>query len=253
VKGSAAVAQALGLDASLAEAYAAMGQLVQNFEWDLRSAESYYQRALNYQPGYATAHQWYAETLTLLGRFADAERHSTRVLATDPLSPTALYVDAFLRTVRGRTDEGLARWRELNRLHPDYVLGGLHHAYAAAAAGRRDVVASTLLRLAGLVPQRSALYEGLAAAFSGEPTPAQTAAARAALARAGAGIPASERAAWHVVLGDRAAALAALAQGVEDRDDVNLPYILVHPLLRPLHDEPRFRSLMENLDFRIPS
>jgi TolB-like protein/tetratricopeptide (TPR) repeat protein len=249
VRGSAAVAQALAFDASLAEAYAAMGQIIQNFEWDYQGAENYYQRALRYQPSYSPAHQWYAETLTLMGRYADAERHAARVIAADPLSPTALFVDAFLRTVRGRTDEGLARWRELARLHPEYRLGLLHQAYAAAAAARGDDAARALGALAELQPQQRDLYDALAAAVQ---SPDGVAAARAALRRSAGGLPASELAAWHMVLGNGGPALEALEAGVTRHTDVNLPYLLVHPLLRPLHGEARFRSLVEGAGLRLP-
>jgi adenylate cyclase len=247
--GSSAVAHALAIDASLAEAYAAMGQIVQNFEWDLRGAESYYQRALNYQPGYATAHQWYAETLTLLGRYNDAERHTVRVLAADPLSPTALYVDAFLRTARGRADDGIARWRNLVQLHPDFSLGVLHYAYAAIAAGRADDAGAALERLAALEPQRRPLYEAVAGAVR---DPARLAAARTLLARHAAELTPSERAAWHVALGSTTAAIAALEAGMSGHVDVNLPYLIVHPLLRPLRSDERFRTLVDDIGFPLP-
>jgi TolB-like protein len=247
MKGAAAVAQALSHDASLAEAYAAMGQIVQNFEWDLRSAESYYLRALNYQPGYATAHQWYAETLTLMGRYADAERHSARVIAADPLSPAALYVDAFLRTARGRIDDGLARWRELVRLHPEYDLGVVHYAYAALAAGSAGDAIAAFERLAALTPQRGELYTALAAAAG---TPQSAPAARTALRRHADGLAPSELAAWQMALGSPAAAMATLEAAVRSQRDVNLPYLLVHPLLRPLHGEAAYRAIVEAYDLR---
>jgi TolB-like protein/Tfp pilus assembly protein PilF len=248
MRGSAAVAQALAYDATIAEAYAAMGQIVQNFEWDLRGAETYYRRALNYQPGYATAHQWYAETLMLLGRYEDAARHSARALAADPLSPTVLYVDAFVKTVSGHGDAAFATWRELNRLHPDYDIGVLAAAYSYVAAGRRDDAADAVRRLAVLLPARAALYEALAAALR---YPAALPAARSALARDVHLLPASERAAWHMALGDRAGAIAAVEQGFASHSDVSLPFLLVHPLLRPLLAEPRFREIADRLELGV--
>jgi adenylate cyclase len=167
MRGSAAVAQALAYDASLAEAYAAMGQIVQNFEWDLPGAESYYRRALNYQPGYATAHQWYAETLMLLGRHNEAVRHAERARTADPLSPTTLYVHAFVRTASGRGDAGVTQWRELTRLHPDYEMGVLAAAYSFIAAGQGDDAAHALTRLGNLRPAGRALYDAVAMALRG--------------------------------------------------------------------------------------
>jgi TolB-like protein/tetratricopeptide (TPR) repeat protein len=243
LRGSAAAAQAIALDPSLADAYAAMGQIVQNFEWDLRGAESYYRRALNYQPGHTTAHQWYAETLMLLGRHNDAAAHVAHVLAADPLAPTAFYIDAYLKMLRGRVADGLATWRELTRLHPDFALGVLHHGLAAAALGEAAEAAAALGRLAELLPEHAEVYAALAAALR---RPAALQAARTALARAG--LAPSERAAWHLVLGQPAAALAAFEDGFGQHSDVNLPFLLVHPLVRPLHGEPRFQDMLRAIE-----
>jgi adenylate cyclase len=158
LKGSAAAAAAIAKDASLADAYAAMGLIVQNFEWDLRGAESYYRRALGYQPNHAAAHVWYAETLMLMGRHDDAATHVARVLEVDPLAPHALYADAFLKMLRGRSAEALATWRDLGRLHPDFSLGLLHHALAAAAAGRHEEAARALYRRSAQLPAHAVTY-----------------------------------------------------------------------------------------------
>lgn len=240
-RGSAAAAQAIALDPSLADAYAAMGQIVQNFEWDLHGAERYYQRALEYSNS-VTAHQWYSETLLLLGRYADAQQHIGIVLERDALSPVALYVAAFLETVRGRTANAMLSWRDLARLHPDFELGLATHVYSAVATRDTAGVGSSLARLAALTPEHAELYRGIAAALSG----AGTRAAALATLRKLDGGSASERAAWHMVLGDEAGALHALEQAFE-QVDANLPYMLAHPLFRPLRRDERFRTMVDRI------
>ena len=39
-----------------------------NFDWDWATAEREFKRALELNPGYATAHQWYGEFLASMGR-----------------------------------------------------------------------------------------------------------------------------------------------------------------------------------------
>jgi TolB-like protein/tetratricopeptide (TPR) repeat protein len=248
VRGSSAAATAIAKDPSLADAYAAMGQIVQNFERDLHGAESYYRRALRYQPNHATAHQWYAETLMLMGRYTEAAQHVERVLEADPLSPTALYVDAYLKMLLGRSDEALATWREVVRLHPDFTLGLLHHALAAADAGRNDEAARSVLRLAEQLPARAEAYRAIAAALQ---RPVARGAALQALRGPAAPSP-SERAAWFMVLGDGAAALRALEQGLAGAADANLAFIAAHPLMRPLHGDTTFRRIAGELDLCQP-
>jgi adenylate cyclase len=245
-KGSAAAARAIAIDPSLAEAYAAMGQIVQNFDWDLRDAENYYQRALQYQPSYATAHQWYAETLTLLGRYDEADVHVQQVLASDPLSPTALYIGAFLETARGRA-AALQQWRDLVRLHPHYELGLLHYALAALTYGRTQEATTPLAELAALRPAHAALYRSIAAALTEH---ARRPDAVAAL-RATRELPASERAAWFMALGERQQALSALERGFTLHDDANLLFIFVHPLLAPLRSEATWQAIAGNLHLGV--
>jgi TolB-like protein/tetratricopeptide (TPR) repeat protein len=248
LKGSSAAAQAIAYDPSLAEAYAAMGQIVQNFEWDLRGAESYYLRALKYQPGYTMAHQWYAETLMLLGRHTEAATHSDRVLAADPLSPAGLYVQAFLLMVQGRSEDALTAWRDLARLHPGYEFGLVHHALAATLAGRHDEAGRSLSLLAAALPERAAAYRAIAAGLldggSGAP-------ARAPLRTASA-MPDSEAAAWYMALGDTAAARTALERGFRRHADVNVPYIMVHPIMKPLHGDASFRAMAAEIEIGFP-
>jgi adenylate cyclase len=248
VRGSSAAATAIAKDPSLADAYAAMGQIVQNFERDLHGAESYYRRALRYQPNHATAHQWYAETLMLMGRYAEAASHVQRVLAADPLSPTALYVDAYLKMLRGRQDEALATWRDVVRLHPEFTLGLLHHALAAADAGRGDEAARSVLRLAGQLPERAAMYQAIAAALQ---RPGARGAALQALRRSDQ-LPPSERAAWLMALGERRAALQQLEHGLAGAPDANLAFVAAHPLMKPLHSDSAFRRIAGELELGLP-
>lgn len=241
MRGSAAAARAIALDPTLADAYAAMGQIVQNFEWDLVDAERYYQRALEYSNS-ATSHQWYAETLMLLGRYADAQVHVEQMLARDALSPVGLYVAAFLQTARGRTAEGLEAWAELAELHPDFELGLATHVYSAVAARNPAVALGSLRRLAVLEPARAPLYTDIAAALDGT---GPVAAALATLAGTESVAP-SERAAWHMVLGDREGALDALERAYA-QNDANVPYMLAHPLFRPLRGSARFTRMTSEI------
>src|SRR5262249_52825662 len=52
----AAATKALALDDALAEAHAAMGHIKLNYDWDWLGAEREFQRAIELNPNYATAH-----------------------------------------------------------------------------------------------------------------------------------------------------------------------------------------------------
>jgi len=79
--------KALALDDSLAEAHTALALVLCTYDYDFAAAESEYKRAIELDPGYATAHMWYGEMLRYLGRFDEAIRETGTALQTDPESP----------------------------------------------------------------------------------------------------------------------------------------------------------------------
>jgi TolB-like protein/DNA-binding winged helix-turn-helix (wHTH) protein len=63
-KARAAALQALQLDDTLAEAHTSLALIAESYDYDWPTAEREFKRAIQLDPGYATAHQWYAEFLS---------------------------------------------------------------------------------------------------------------------------------------------------------------------------------------------
>jgi TolB-like protein/Flp pilus assembly protein TadD len=78
--------RALELDESLAEARTSLAVVKLVYDLDLPGAELEYKRALEINPNYAIAHNWYAIYLTARGRSDEAIIESRRALELDPLS-----------------------------------------------------------------------------------------------------------------------------------------------------------------------
>jgi len=85
-KARAAALNALKLDPALAEAHASLALIAENYDYDWRTAEKEFQRAIQLDPEYPTAHQWYAECLGWQGRFDEAFAESERARQLDPMS-----------------------------------------------------------------------------------------------------------------------------------------------------------------------
>ena len=85
-KARAAALQALELDESLAEAHASLALIKENYDYDWPGAEKEFRRAIQLDPQYATAHQWYAEFLSWQGRFQEAFAESQQARQLDPVS-----------------------------------------------------------------------------------------------------------------------------------------------------------------------
>lgn len=78
--------KALEIDDTLGEAYAARAINKCFYDWDFDGAAIDYQRAIESNPGNATSHHWYAEFLSMQGRFDESRTEYQKAMALDPLS-----------------------------------------------------------------------------------------------------------------------------------------------------------------------
>jgi serine/threonine-protein kinase len=85
-KARAAAMKALEIDETLAEAHAALATVMYEYEVNFADAEREFKRAIEINPDYATAHQWYAECLMKMGRNEEAIAEIKRAQELDPLS-----------------------------------------------------------------------------------------------------------------------------------------------------------------------
>jgi adenylate cyclase len=80
--------KALELDDTLAEAHTSLALSLSSYEWDWKGAEREYSRAIELNPNYSTAHQWYGTHLIwYTGRFEEGIKELRRAADLDPLSP----------------------------------------------------------------------------------------------------------------------------------------------------------------------
>ena len=76
---------ALTIDPTLAEAHASLGHaFLHNWEWS--AAENELKKALDLKPDYPSAHQWYSEYLTAMGRHDESIAELRLAVELDPLS-----------------------------------------------------------------------------------------------------------------------------------------------------------------------
>ncbi len=246
-KGTESAARALALDPGLGEAYAALGQLAQNLEWDLTSALRNYNRAVKFSPNDAVAHQWYSEALMLTGDLPSASTEIERALEIDPLSPAARNVRAYQMMLRGDLPEAVRAYQNLLRESPDLRVGQLNYAFAALAA--RDYSAAAEGLIAAL-PRYAPNVGVLIGAASGQ---ADKQLAINAIKGLEGQEPASIVALLYAGVGARSQALAVLEKAFKASEDANFPYILVHPLLSPLHSDPTFQNIARTVGVKLPT
>jgi serine/threonine protein kinase/tetratricopeptide (TPR) repeat protein len=120
-RGKAAAMRALALDESLSEAHASMGYVQIFYDLDWAAASRSLQRAMDLNPKYATAHQWYAWCLFVMERFDEALASLRRAQELDPLSLIINDHLGYALLLAGKPEEALAqliRTRELDPAFP---------------------------------------------------------------------------------------------------------------------------------------
>jgi serine/threonine protein kinase/tetratricopeptide (TPR) repeat protein len=78
--------RAIALDDRLAEAHTSLAWVTFIHDWDWAAAERGFRRAIEANPSYASAHQWYAWLLASQGRMHEALRMGERAAVLDPTS-----------------------------------------------------------------------------------------------------------------------------------------------------------------------
>jgi tetratricopeptide (TPR) repeat protein len=120
-KAREAVKRALALDANLAEAHAALGQIKQAYDWDWAGADASLQRALALAPGKATVVRDAASLAATLGRLEEALALNRRAVELDPLSASASRTRGFAAYYSGRLEEAEAAFKKALELNPEPV------------------------------------------------------------------------------------------------------------------------------------
>jgi tetratricopeptide (TPR) repeat protein len=119
-KARAAALRALQLDEGLAEAHASLALIEENYDFDWPGSEKEFRRAIELDPQYATAHQWYAEFLSWQGRFDEAFAESSQARQLDPLSLIIATDHASIQYRSRHYESAIEQFRSVLELDPTY-------------------------------------------------------------------------------------------------------------------------------------
>ena len=97
-------AKAIELDPTLAEPHTTLAFTAWLLDWDRAGAEKEFLRAIELNPNYPTAHQWYSRYLRGIGRMDEAFREIKRAEELDPLSLVIINNVAENHIYRGELD-----------------------------------------------------------------------------------------------------------------------------------------------------
>jgi tetratricopeptide (TPR) repeat protein len=117
-KARAAATRALELDETLGEAHASLAMIKAQYDWDGPGAEKEFRRAIELNPSYAIAHQWYGFLLHEYVRFDEALAEFNRAQELDPLAEYVGITAAWPLHYRGQYDAAAKQIERVLEMYP---------------------------------------------------------------------------------------------------------------------------------------
>jgi serine/threonine protein kinase/tetratricopeptide (TPR) repeat protein len=249
-RAKAAATKALELDDQIGEAHASLGYVKWMYDMDWTGAENEFRRAVELNPGYATAHYWYSNYLLVFSRFDVAISEIRRAMELDPLSsPIAVGLGLTYNHARqyDRAIEALHNVAELDsssgtmRLEMGVALLG-KRKYPEAIASLQDATAREAT--AGI----SALAMlGYAYGRAGEKERAREILRQITRDSVGRYFKPTACALVCVGLGDYDQAISWLQKAYVEERGVYLTHLNVEPPWDPLRSDPRFIDILKKM------
>ncbi len=247
-KAREAVTRALEVDDQLAEAHASLAHLKYLYDRDWYGAEREFRRAIELNPNYASAHQWYAYQLLWMGRLAEARDEIERAKDLDPLSLTIDGTLALVLSSRHQYDEAIELCRKPLEVAPDfafahYRLGQIYEFKGAYTEAIPEL--EKAMTLSGGSPRATA---ELSFAYARNGRRSEALRLREALRKQSSRryVSPLNMAIVFAGLGDRASTLTWLEKAAEDRDP-SLPVVTLNPAFADVKSDPRFTEVVRRV------
>jgi len=246
-KAEAAAKKALELDDTLGQAHASLAMVRASYDWNWLEAEKEYKRAIELNPNYATAHQWYALLLLQRGRLDESKAEMMKALDLDPLS-LIIAAEAVEPSIQaGRYEEAAQLLRKALEMDPNFFgthqeLGGLYE--------KKGEFAKAIAEYQLMVKQSEAdpwAVTNLASAYalSGNKREAHQLLDKLEQQAGQRHISSYDIASVYAALGENDRALQALEKSLEERSLFNVGNnITFDPSFERLRSDPRLQDLL---------
>jgi serine/threonine protein kinase/Flp pilus assembly protein TadD len=246
-KAKAAAIRALQIDDTLAEAHTSLGRVLQVYDWNWKEGEKEFQRAIELNPRYAVAHQWYGGYFERIGRLDKGIAERKLALELDPLSTIANFELGQTYYFGGEYDKALEQFKKALELDPGFppaiqyipLVYGQKGMHEEAIASARQVVEGASIGNGS---------RGYVFAVGGLEREARQELAELKRLREQEYVSAVGIAYVHAGLGEKEEALAWLEKGYEERA-FQMQFLKVDPRWNSLRNDPRFIDLVRRIGF----
>jgi TolB-like protein/DNA-binding winged helix-turn-helix (wHTH) protein/Tfp pilus assembly protein PilF len=255
-KARTAATSALELDDSLAEAHNALAAVKVDYDWDWPGAEREFRRAIELNPGYATAHQWYAELLSQIGRHDEALAEIKLAEQLDPFSLIINVVHGDALRTAGRYNLSIEQLQKSLEIDPNFAHAHFHLGMSYLRKVAFADAIGEFQKAVSLSPNVTDYKGGLGYAYA---VAGNRAEARKLLEELKARskqryVPCFYIAGIYAGLGEKDQAIANLEKAYEQHEQ-GLAVMKREPMFDPLRSDARFQELLRrmNLPLDVPT
>jgi tetratricopeptide (TPR) repeat protein len=247
-----ATLQSLVLDGNSAEAHTALGAVSAVFEWNWTTAGREFQRAVELNPNYSTAHQWYADFYLIPElRLNEAAQEMDAAVTLDPLSPIMLVDQGWVDYLRGDYPKARQEYDLALAMDADFIPALFRMQAWYLGQSRNAEYAQTAAKIAGLIdrPTRENEAQAIEYGFAHEGIRGVV---RAQMAANGSrrnphrdllGTSAAEQ---YALLGDTARTCTALRAGLREHEP-GLLYLNVDPKYAVVRASPCYPEVAKKI------
>jgi TolB-like protein/DNA-binding winged helix-turn-helix (wHTH) protein/Flp pilus assembly protein TadD len=246
LEAKATATKALDLDDSLGEAHTSRAFALDLYDWDWSTAETEYRRAIALNPGYATAHHWYAWHLMVTGRTDEGILELRKAESLDPLSLIIRADLADALCIAHRYNESVQQSQQTLEMDPNFALTHYQLGQVFVQKQMYNEAIAEFQRAIGLAGGNAVFNSNLAYAYavSGRRDDALKIAQDLETRASASSAADSNIALIYVGLGDNDKAMIWLNKAYQARFN---PSILLRPAFDPLRSDARFQDLRQRI------
>ena len=238
-----AVERALALNPNLAEAHAQMGRIKQQIDFDWTGADASYRRAVELEPGSPESVGLMAFSAADLGRLDEALQLAHRALDLDPLNAHSWGNLGQIEFLGGKLDDAETDLKKAHELRPDDFNSSVFLSMIYVMQGRpQDALQE--IELVQYDPVRTFLY---VITYHTLGRKKESDAALGQLIAKYHAIDAYEIALAYAFRNQPDEAFEWLDRAYANHQQ-NVIFTKVDPLLKSLHDDPRYSALLKKLN-----
>ena len=242
--------QALELDPSLAEAHTSLAWVHTWYDYDFTAAEREFERSLELNPRYATAHQFFGFYLGMMGRYEEAYTEIKRAIRLDPLSSVFEWSLGFVYWMARRHDQAIEQVEKALELDPGFAPAHAVHCWAALSKLMPEIAISAAQNAVRCSPGAVMYLASLGECYAalGNRQEAQKMLDHLHDLSKQQYVTPYFLARIYAALGRKEEALHSLEAGYVERTS-SLVFMKVDARLDELRTEPRFQDLMRRMNF----